>query len=115
MRRHPRAALDAAVQLTAADGQICRARTFDISEGGLGLLDVPAAWSVGSTVAVHLDASEIGRQVHGEGTIVARRGEKVGVQFTSLDAEAAPAIAAFVARGRERDEIDDAEAAARRR
>jgi adenylate cyclase len=115
MRRHPRAPLDAAVQLTAADGQICRARTFDVSEGGLGLVDVPAEWPVGGTVAVRLDASELGRRILGEGTLVSRRGEKVGVQFTSLDAEAAPAIAEYVARGRERDEIDEAEAAARRR
>ena len=115
MRRHPRAPLDAAVQLTAADGRTSRARTFDISEGGLGLVDVPAEWPVGSTVAIRLDASELGRRILGETTIVSRRGEKVGVQFTSLDAEAAPAIAEYVARGRERDEIDEAEAAARRR
>jgi adenylate cyclase len=116
MRKHPRAALDAAAQLTAADGRTCRARTFDISEGGLGLVDVPAEWTTGSQVEVRLDGGEVGRRVVAEGTIVARRGEKAGVQFTSLDAGSAPAIADYVARGRNRDdEIDEAEAGARRR
>ena len=116
MRKHPRAVLDAAAQLSAADGRTCRARTFDISEGGLGLLDVPAEWVVGSKVEVRLEGGEVGRRVVAEGTIVARRGEKAGVQFTSLDAGSAPAIADYVARGRNRDdEIDEAEADARRR
>ena len=115
MRKHPRAALDAAAQLSAADGRTCRARTFDISEGGLGLVDVPAEWSVGSKVEVRLEGGEVGRRIAAEGTIVARRGEKAGVQFTSLDAGSAPAIAEYVARGRNRDEIDEAEAGARRR
>ncbi len=115
MRRHPRAVLDAAVQLTATDGRVCRARTFDISEGGLGLVGVPDEWSVGSQIAIRLDGSEAGRRIVAQGTIVSRRGEKAGVQFTSLDAELAAAVAEYVARGRERDEIDEAEASARRR
>jgi adenylate cyclase len=115
MRRHPRAMLDAAAQLSVAEGRTCRARTFDISEGGLGLLDVPAEWVVGSKIEIRLDGGELGRRVVAEGTIVSRRGEKVGVQFTSLDAGSAPAIADYVARGRNRDdEIDEAETDARR-
>src|SRR5262249_24488659 len=54
MRKHPRAALDAVVQLTAADGRTCRARAFDISEGGLGLVDVPADWPTGSRVEARI-------------------------------------------------------------
>jgi class 3 adenylate cyclase len=115
MRRHPRAALDAAVQLTAADGRTCHARTLDISEGGLGLVDVPAEWPVGSTVEIRLEASEVGARIVATGTIVSRRGEKAGVQFTALDAGVAPVIAEYVARGRDRDEIDEAEASGRRR
>ena len=115
MRKHPRATLDAAAQLTAADGQACRVRTFDISEGGLGLVGVPAEWPLGSKIEIRLDASEMGRRIVAEGTIVSRRGEKAGVQFTSLDAGSAPAVADYVARGRNRDEIDEAEAGARRR
>jgi adenylate cyclase len=115
MRKYPRATLDAAAQLTAADGQACRVRTFDISEGGLGLVGVPAEWPLGSTIEIRLDGGEMGRRIVAEGTIVSRRGEKAGVQFTSLDAGSAPAVADYVARGRNRDEIDEAEAGASRR
>ncbi len=110
MRKHPRATLDAAAQLVAADGRICRARTFDISEGGVGLVDVPAEWAVGSKVEVRLEGGEVGRRILAEGTIVGRRAEKTGVQFTSLDAGVGPVIADYVARARNRDEADEAEA-----
>jgi adenylate cyclase len=116
MRRHPRAPLDAAAQLTAAtDGRICRARTVDISEGGLGLVGVPDDWPVGSRIEIRLDGGEVGRRIIAEATIVSRRGEKAGVQFASLDSALAPIIAEYVARGRDRDEIDEAEAGAGRR
>ena len=116
MRTHPRAVLEAAVQLTTADGRTGRARTFDISEGGLGLVDVPADWATGSTVQARIDSGEIGRRIVAVGTIVSRRGEKVGFQFTSLDTGSAPAIAQYVARGRSRDEeIDEAETGRGRR
>jgi adenylate cyclase len=115
MRRHPRAALDAPAQLTAADGQACRARTFDISEGGLGLIGVPADWAVGSKIEIRLDGGEVGRRIVAEGMIVSRRGEKAGVQFTTLDEGSAPAVADYVARGRDRDEINEGKAGASRR
>ena len=115
MRAHPRALLDAAVQLTATDGRVCRARTFDISEGGLGLVGVPDEWPVGSKIAIRLDGSEVARRIVAQGTIVSRRGEKTGVQFASLDAEIATAVAEYVARVRTRDENDEAEAGAGRR
>ena len=115
-RRHPRAPLDAAAQLTAAvDGRVCRVRTVDISEGGLGLVGVPDEWSVGSTIEIRLDGGELGRRIVAGGTIVSRRGDRAGVQFTSLEAGLAPIIAEYVARGRDRDEIDEAEAGAGRR
>jgi len=116
MRRHPRAPLDAAAQLTAVgDGRVCRARTVDISEGGLALVGIPDEWPVGSKIEISVGGGEPGLRVVAEGTIVSRRGEKAGVQFTSLDAGSAPAIAEYVARGRNRDEIDEAEAGAGRR
>jgi len=116
MRRHPRAALDAVAQLTTAgDGRVFRARTVDISEGGLGLVGVPAEWAVGRTIAIRLDGGEVGRRIVAEGTIVSRRGEKAGVQFTSLDEGSAPAVADYVARGRDRDAIDEAQTGASRR
>jgi adenylate cyclase len=115
MRKHPRATLDATAQLTAADGSVCRARTFDISEGGVGLVGVPAEWPLGSKIEVRLDGGELGHRVVAEGTIVSRRGEKAGIQFTSLDASSAPAVAEYVARGRNRDETDEIDTDASRR
>jgi adenylate cyclase len=115
MRKHPRAPLDATAQLTAADGRTCRARTFDISEGGLGLVDVPADWATGIRVEVRVDASDVGRRIVATGTIVVRRAEKVGLQFTSLDAASGPVVADYVARGRSRAaDVDQAETDARR-
>jgi len=115
MRKHPRATLDAAAQLTAADGLVCRVRTFDISEGGVGLVGVPSEWPLGSKLEIRLEGGEVGRRIVAEGTIVSRRGEKAGIQFTALDAGSAPAVAEYVARGRNRDETDEAEAGASRR
>jgi len=117
MRKHPRAVLEVDATLTAAgDGRVCRVRTVDISEGGLGLTSVPPEWPVGSQVEVRLEGGELARRIVAEGTIVSRRGEKAGVRFTSLDTDSAPAVADYVARGRERDEVDDqAEADAGRR
>jgi len=115
VRAHPRAALDAAVQLTATDGRVCRVRTFDISEGGLGLVGVPDDWPVGSQIAIRIDGSEVTRRLVAQGTIVSRRGEKAGVQFASLDAPIATAVAEYVARARTRGETDEAEAGAGRR
>ena len=115
MRKHPRATLDAAAQLTDADGRICRVRTFDISEGGVGLVGVPAEWPLGGKVEIRLDGGEVGRRIVAEGTIVSRRGEKAGIRFTALDAGSAPAVAEYVARGRNRDETDEVDADASRR
>ena len=116
MRKYTRAPLNAAVHLAAADGRTCRARTFDISEGGLGLIDVPAEWPTGSKVEVRLEGGAVGRRIVTEGTIVSRRGEKVGVQFTALDAGSALVVADYVARGRNRDdETDEAQAGTSRR
>src|SRR5262249_22104233 len=98
MRRHPRAALDVAAQLTAHDGRVCRARTVDISEGGLGLTGVPDDWAAGTRIEVRVGGGDL--RLVAEGTIVSRRGEKAGVQFTSLEGTSAPAIAEYVARAR---------------
>lgn len=117
MRKHPRAALEAAVALSAAVGEVraCRARTVDISEGGLGLTGVPSDWEVGSKIQIRLEGAELPRGIVAEATIVLRRGEAAGVQFTSLDEDTALAVAEYVARGRERGEVDETETDASRR
>ncbi|PYM93199.1 MAG: hypothetical protein DME04_12725 [Candidatus Rokuibacteriota bacterium] len=108
VRKHPRVALDAAATLTAiGDGQSCRARTAEISAGGLALTGVPPDWEVGRRIQIRLDGGGLSRQIVAEGTIVSRRGDAAGVQFTTVEDAAKPAIAEWVARGRETDQDDD--------
>ena len=102
MRKRPRAVLEAAATLTAVgDGRVCRVRTVDISEVGLALTGVPPEWDVGTKIQIRVDGGELSRRIIAEGAIVSRRGDAAGVQFTSVDEDSAPAVAEFVARGRE--------------
>jgi len=101
-RKHPRAALQALATLTAlGEGRVCRVRTVDIGEGGLALAGVPPEWEVGCKIQIRLEGGGLPRRIVAEGTIVSRRGEAAGVQFTSLDEDSAPVVADYVARGRE--------------
>jgi len=100
VRKHPRAVLDAAATLTVAgDGRLCRARVVDISEGGLALSGVPTDWEPGTKVQVRVEGGGLPRRILADATIVSRRGDTAGVQFATLDAELAAAIAEFVAGG----------------
>ena len=102
VRQHPRAALQALATLTAlGEGRVCRVRTVDIGEGGLALAGVPPEWEVGCKIQIRLEGGGLPRRIVAEGTIVSRRGEAAGVQFTSLDEDSAPVVADYVARGRE--------------
>ena len=108
VRQHTRVALDAAAMLTTiGDGQSWRARTADISEGGLALTGLPPDWDVGRKIQIRLDGGGLSRQVLAEGTIVSRRGDAAGVQFTTVEGDSKPAIADCVARGRETALDDD--------
>jgi len=109
IRTHPRAALDAAATLTAiGDGRVCRARTADVSEGGLALTGVPPEWEIGCKIQIRVESSDLPRRIVAEGTIVSRRGGTAGVQFTSLDEDSTTAVADYVARGREATSEDRA-------
>ena len=102
VRQHPRAALRAVARLTVlGEGRVCRVRTVDIGEGGLALAGVPPEWEVGCKIEIRLEGGGLPRRIVAEGTIVSRRGEAAGVQFTSLDEDSAPVVADYVARGRE--------------
>ena len=102
VRQHPRAALRAVARLTVlGEGRVCRVRTVDIGEGGLALAGVPPEWEVGCKIQIRLEGGGLPRRIVAEGTIVSRRGEAAGVQFTSLDEDSAPVVADYVARGRE--------------
>jgi len=100
VRQHPRAALQALATLTAlGEGRTCRVRTVDIGEGGLALAGVPPEWEVGCKIQIRLEGGGLPRRIVAEGTIVSRRGEAAGVQFTALDEDSAPVVADYVARG----------------
>jgi len=100
VRQHPRAALQALATLTAlGEGRVCRVRTVDIGEGGLALAGVPPEWEVGCKIQIRLEGGGLPRRIVAEGTIVSRRGEAAGVQFTALDEDSAPVVADYVARG----------------
>jgi len=108
MRQHVRVALDAAATLTTiGDGQSRRVGTADISEGGLALTGVPADWDVGRKIRIRVDGGGLSRPVLAEGTIVSRRGDVAGVQFTTVEDDSKPVIADCVARGRETPLDDD--------
>jgi len=98
-RKHPRAVLDAGAALKAAGGgRTCVVRTLDISEGGLALDGLPEEWTVGQRIQIAVEGGELSRPVVAEGAIAWRVGDRVGVTFTALDPESAPAVASYVAR-----------------
>jgi len=102
LRKHPRAALEAAATLViAGGGEECKATTRDISEGGVAVGGVPEAWGPGTEVEVRCEGGMLPKPLTAEGTIAWRRDGLAGIKFTDLGPEAAPAVADYVAtRGR---------------
>jgi adenylate cyclase len=99
IRKHPRATLEAAATLSlAGDGRTCRVGTRDISEGGMALTGVPPDWLVGQRVQVRCEGGTLPRAIVATATIGWRDGDEVGIVFTALDAESAPAVAEYVSR-----------------
>ena len=98
LRAHPRAALDAAATvLVIGDGETCETTTRDIGEGGVAVGGVPDRWEVGTKVQVRCEGGLLPRPLVADGTIAWRRDGQAGIKFTGLDAEAAPAVAHYVA------------------
>ena len=96
IRKYPRAVLDSGAVLTdPVTGQVHRVRAHDISEGGLALAGVPAAWTVGSTVRIRLDGGDLLKPIVAEGTIVWRHADDAGVTFTRVESES---VAEYVSR-----------------
>jgi class 3 adenylate cyclase len=97
IRRHPRAALAAAATLTIAGlDERFEARTRDISESGIALVDVPESLDKGTTIEMRCEGGGLAAPIVAQGIIVWRRGSTVGVEF--LDgAGDAPAVSTYVA------------------
>src|SRR2546428_256326 len=94
IRKHPRAALEAAAVLSiAGEGRACSVLTLDISERGMALKGVPEDWVKGQTVQIRCEGGALPKPIVAEATITWRKGDEVGVTFTSLDPEWAPTVA----------------------
>jgi len=102
LRKHPRAALEAAASLTIiGGGESCVATTRDISEGGMAVGGVPEAWEPNTKVEVRCEGGLLPKPLTASGVIAWRRDGLAGIKFTELDADTAPAVADYVSsRGR---------------
>jgi hypothetical protein len=102
IRKHPRAVLEVAATLVLLGaGQTCLVTTRDVSEGGMALGGVPAAWAPGTRVEVRCEGGLLPEPLLAEGVIVWRRGDEAGISFTEVDPGATPVVADYVAtRGR---------------
>jgi len=97
IRKHPRATLAAAATLSVAgDGRTCRVSTRDISEGGMALQGVPDDWSPGQVVQIRCEGGALPKALVAEALIAWRKGDEVGVTFTSLDPDSAPMVAEYL-------------------
>src|SRR5207245_9505041 len=89
IRKHPRAVLEAAAVLSiAGEGRACSVLTLDVSERGMALKGVPEDWVKGQTVQIRCEGGALPKPIVAEATITWRKGDEVGVTFTSLDPEA---------------------------
>jgi hypothetical protein len=97
IRKHPRATLAAAATLSlAGDGRTCRVATRDISEGGMALHGVPEEWTPGQVVQIRCEGGALPKPIVAEALIAWRRGDEVGVTFTSLEPDSAPTVAEYL-------------------
>ena len=100
IRKHPRAALEAAAELSVAGGGApLRVTTVDISEGGIALRGVPDEWEKGKIIQLRCEGGLLPTPIVAEGKIVWRRGDMVGIAFTSVDAESQPMVAELLSKG----------------
>ncbi len=90
LRKHPRAALDAAATLVAVvDGRAWTVRTRDVGEGGLAVTGLPATLAPGTRVEIRCEGGTLPRPLVAEGVIVWRDGEAAGLEFTARPLDAA--------------------------
>jgi adenylate cyclase len=98
IRKHPRAALEAAATVTAvSDRESCPVRTRDISESGLSVQGLPEGWPVGARVQIRCEGGGLPKPIAADGVIVWRRDPLAGIAFSGLGPEAAPSITDYVA------------------
>jgi len=99
IRKHPRALLEAAAELSVAGGGApLRVTTVDISEGGMALRGVPEDWEKGRLIQLRCEGGLLPKPILAEGKIVWRRGDMAGIAFTSVDADSQPMVAELLAK-----------------
>jgi adenylate cyclase len=99
IRKHPRALLEAAAELSVAGGGApLRVTTVDISEGGMALRGVPEDWEKGRLIQLRCEGGLLPKAIAAEGKIVWRRGDMAGIAFTSVDADSQPMVAELLSK-----------------
>jgi class 3 adenylate cyclase len=99
LRKHPRAIVDTAATMIAADAETeCEVTLHDVSEGGLAVRGAPAAWEPGKRVAIRCEGGGLPKPLVAAGEIVWRRDAVLGIAFTTLDVDTAAAVQEYVAR-----------------
>ena len=105
IRKQPRAVLEVAATLVLLGaGQTCLVTTRDVSEGGMALGGVPAAWVPGTRVEIRCEGGLLPEPLLAEGVVAWRRGSEAGISFAGLDSGTAPTVAEYVA-ARSRGEV----------
>jgi adenylate cyclase len=101
IRKHPRAVLDIATTVTLrGPGQVCTVTARDVSEGGIALGGVPAAWTEGTQVEIRCEGGALPGPLLAHGLIAWRREDEAGITFSGIEPDAAATVAEYVARRR---------------
>jgi adenylate cyclase len=97
IRRHPRAALEAAATLTVAGSdRTCPARTRDISEFGVALVGLPDDIDKGSLFDIRVEGGGLPAPVSATGMVVWKRDDEARVSFTEVADDAAAILSTYV-------------------
>jgi adenylate cyclase len=98
LRKHPRVLIDTAATLTAMDGEESSVvHVHDVSEGGLAVQGLPPEWAKGKAFQIRCEGGGLPAPIVAEGSIVWRHHDVAGVAFTSVEPDAAAAVAEYVA------------------
>ncbi|MGH7356748.1 MAG: CHASE2 domain-containing protein [Candidatus Rokuibacteriota bacterium] len=109
IRKHPRAALEAAAELSVAGGGApLRVTTVDIGEGGMALRGVPDEWEKGKLIQLRCEGGLLPRPLVAEGKIVWRRGDMAGIAFTTVEPDSQPMVAELLSKAEDASSEPDA-------
>jgi adenylate cyclase len=97
LRQYPRATLASAATLSATDGeQECVVTAHDIGEGGIAVKGLPEEWPKGKMIQIRCEGGGLSKTITADGSIIWRRDDAAGIQFTPLDPGAASTVTEYV-------------------